>query len=117
MYAIKLFLVSGLIIPPKFKTTEFTKYDGTSYLAIHFTMYYRKMARYTENEKLLIHYFQDSLSGSAARWYLKFDHHHIRFWRSFLAQYKHLMDMAPERLSFQNLKKKVRENFKEYTQR
>jgi hypothetical protein len=33
-------------------------------------MYARKMSTQTDNDQLLIHYFQDSLSGAALRWYM-----------------------------------------------
>ena len=66
-----LILIPDLIIPPKFKVPEFDKYDGTGCPKIHLVAYYHKMAGYTHDEKLLIHVFQDSLIGAAAKWYLK----------------------------------------------
>ena len=42
--AIELSLVPGLVIPHKFKTLTFDKYDGTKCLTTHLTMYYRKMS-------------------------------------------------------------------------
>ena len=60
----KLSLVSDLVIPPKFKVPNFPKYNGTSCPLMHLKMYYRKMAGYTNNEKHVIDYFQDSLSES-----------------------------------------------------
>ena len=62
-------LVPDLVLPPKFKVPTFDKYDGTKCLLAHLYMYYRKMTGYTSNDKLLIHCFQDSLTGSATRWY------------------------------------------------
>ena len=76
--ATKLSLVSGLVIPHKFKTPTFDKYDGTKCPTIHLTMYCRKMSAYTDNDKLLIYFFQDSLIGVAAQWYLKLDRTYIR---------------------------------------
>ena len=67
----ELILVPDLIIPPKFKVQDFDKYDGTECPKIHLAVYYHKMARYTHDEKLFIHVFQDSLTGAAAKWYLK----------------------------------------------
>ena len=61
--AIALSLVSGLVIPHKFKTLTFDKYDGTKCPTTHITMYCRKMLAYTNNNKLLIYCFQDSLTG------------------------------------------------------
>ena len=67
----ELILVPNLIIPPRFKVVEFEKYDGAECPKIHLAAYYRKMAGYTHDEKLLIHVFQDSLTGVAVKWYLK----------------------------------------------
>ena len=52
----ELSLVIDLVIPTKFKVPDFTKNNGASCLAKHLTMYSRKMARYTKDEKLMIHY-------------------------------------------------------------
>ena len=62
-------LVPDLVLPPKFKVPTFDKYDGTKCPSAHLYMYCRKMTGYTSNDKLLIHCFQDSLTGSATRWY------------------------------------------------
>ena len=70
-------LVPGLVIPHKFKTPTFNKYDGTKCLTTHLIMYYRKMLAYTDNDKLLIYCFQDSLTGIAVQWYLKLDRTNI----------------------------------------
>ena len=61
--AAELSLVPGLVIPYKFKTPTFDKYDDTKCPTTHLTMYYRKMSAYTDNDKLLIYCFQDSLMG------------------------------------------------------
>ena len=101
--AIELSLVSGLVIPHKFKTPIFDKYDSTKCPTTHLTMYCRKMSAYTDNNKLLIYYFQDSLTGVAVQWYLKLDRAHIRsrkeLARAFLTQYKHATDFTPDKLS------------------
>ena len=76
--AAKLSLVPGLVILYKFKILTFDKYDGTKCPTTHFTMYCRKMLAYTDNDKLLIYCFQDSLMGVTAQWYLKLDKAHIR---------------------------------------
>ena len=62
-------LVPDLVLPPKFKVQTFDKYDGTKCPSTHLYMYCRKMTGYTSNDKLLIHCFQDSLTGFATRWY------------------------------------------------
>ncbi|OMO67976.1 hypothetical protein CCACVL1_20155 [Corchorus capsularis] len=68
----ELSLVDGLVIPPKFKTPEFEKFDGTKdFLNNHLRSYTRKMGPYAKNEKLMIHCFQDSLAGTASIWQWK----------------------------------------------
>ncbi|KAK8534633.1 hypothetical protein V6N12_057277 [Hibiscus sabdariffa] len=101
----ELSLVSGLEVPPKFKTPDFEKFEGTTCPSSHLTMYCRKMSLFLDNEKLLIHCFQDSLVGSAARWYTQLSRANIRTWRdlskAFLEQYKHIADMVPGRAALQ----------------
>jgi len=119
--AASLCLVPGVVIPPKFKVPDFEKYKGTTCPKSHLTMYCRKMAAHTHNEKLLIHCFQDSLEGMALNWYMHLEPTRILSWKdlvdAFLKQYKYNMDMAPDRMQLQNMTKKNVETFKEYAQR
>lgn len=62
---VDMFLVSGLIIPKKFKVPDFDKYKGGSYPYTHLRVYRCKMVAYTDNNKLVIHHFQDSLIGAS----------------------------------------------------
>ena len=71
--ATELSLVPGLVIPHKFKTPIFDKYDGTKCPNAHLTIYCQKMSAYIENDKLLIFCFLDNLTGITAQWYLKLD--------------------------------------------
>ncbi|XP_017640269.1 uncharacterized protein LOC108481683 [Gossypium arboreum] len=64
-----LSMVPNLVLPPKFKTPEFEKYNETSCPNTHITMFCRRMTGYVNNNQLLIHCFQGSLIGSAAKWY------------------------------------------------
>jgi hypothetical protein len=54
-------LVSNVVIPKKFRMIEFIKYIGTQYSITHLKAYYNKIAEVVYDEKLLIHFFQDSL--------------------------------------------------------
>ena len=116
--AYKMSLVSDLVLPPKFKVPTFDKYNGTKCPYAHLYMYCRKMTGYTSNDKVLIHCFQDSLSGSATRWYNFLSRDQIKSWtdlaKSFLVQYKHMTDTAPDWMSLQNMEKKTNETFREY---
>jgi len=60
-----LCLVLDVVIPPKFKVHEFEKYKGSTCPKSHLIMYCRKMATHAHDEKLLMHFFQDSLTGIA----------------------------------------------------
>ena len=116
--AYKMSLVPDLVLPPKFKVPTFNKYDGTKCLSAHLYMYCRKMTGYTSNDKLLIHCFQDSLTGSAIRWYNLLSRDQIKSWtdlaKAFLVQYKHMMDTASNRFSLQSMEKKTTKTFREY---
>ena len=73
----ELSLVHGLVISHKFKTLAFDKYDGTKCPTMHLTMYCRKISAHTDNDKLFIYCFQDSLTGIVVQWYLRLDQTHI----------------------------------------
>ena len=60
----ELCLVHDVVIPPKFKVPDFDRYKGTTCPKHHLKMYYRKMEAYSRDEKLLIHFFQESLAGA-----------------------------------------------------
>lgn len=49
-------LVFGLVIPMKFKTPDFDRYEGHTCPKSHLVMYYRKMAAHVEDDKLMIHF-------------------------------------------------------------
>ena len=65
----ELCLVPNIVIPPKFKVLNFDKYKGTTCPKNHLKMYNRKMGSYSKNEKLLMHFFQEILTGAAITWY------------------------------------------------
>ena len=112
----ELNLVQDLMLPPKFKVLEFKRYDGTSCPRAHLTMFCRRMIGYDRDDKLLIHYFQDSLTGSATKWYNQLNHYQIKSWenltKAFLEQYKHVSDMVPNRLTLQHMKQRSNESFR-----
>jgi len=121
MNAVDITLVPGIVIPPKFKVPDFEKCNGTRCPQEHLTSYVRKMAAYAHDDKLLIHFFQDSLSGAVLRWYNQLDRVKVQSWsdlvKAFVTQYKHMTDLAPDRLTLQTMEKKSTETFKEYAQR
>lgn len=119
--AMDMCLVPELVLPSKFKTPDFEKYKGHTCPKSHLMMYFRKMSAYARSDKLLIHCFQDSLSGASLKWYMSLDKAHIQSWvdlaDAFMKQYKYNLDMAPDRRQLQAMSKKERESFKEYAQR
>ena len=70
MDAIELSLFLYVIIPHKFKMPDFVKYNGSTCSRAHMIMFCQKMVGHTRNDKFLIHYFQESLTGSVARCYM-----------------------------------------------
>ncbi|XP_073222384.1 uncharacterized protein [Cicer arietinum] len=94
-----LCLVSDVIIPPKFKMPEFSKYKGTTFPKNH----------------LII------LPGASLSWYMHLERAHISYWKdlvdAFLKKYKYNLYMAPDRMQLQNMRKRDNETFKEYAQR
>lgn len=65
-------------------------------------MFCQKTASHIRNDKLMIHCFQDSLSGASLSWYMKLERSYIQSWRdlgdAFPKKYKYNMDMAPSRM-------------------
>ncbi|XP_050916261.1 uncharacterized protein LOC127131378 [Lathyrus oleraceus] len=114
-------LVPGVNIPAKFKVPTFEKYQGTTCPNTHIRSYCRKMAAYSFEEMLLIHFFQDSLNVASLEWYMQLEHSHVRSWielaEAFLKHYQYNTDMAPNRAQLQILTQKFEESFKEYAQR
>ncbi|XP_058740943.1 uncharacterized protein LOC131613274, partial [Vicia villosa] len=117
----ELCLVPSVQIPAKFKVPDFEKYKGSSCPQSHLVMYARKMSTYADNHQLLIHYFQDSLTGAALKWYTGLDSTNIRTFNdlgeAFVRQYKYNSDMAPDRDQLRSMAQKDHEAFKEYAQR
>jgi len=116
-----LCLVPDVVIPPKFKVPDFDRYKGTTFPKNHLKMYCHKMGAYSRDEKLLMHFFQDSLAGAAVIWYTNLEASRIRTWKdlitAFLRQYQYNSDMAPDRTQLRNMIKRESESFKEYAQR
>jgi len=109
------------VIPPKFKLPEFEKYQGNTCPKNHITMYCRKMTAYVHGEKLLIHFFQESLTGMALNWYMHLEPTQIRSWKdlvaAFVKQYEYDDDNVLDRFQLQNMEKNESKTFKEYALR
>ncbi|RDY04089.1 hypothetical protein CR513_12235, partial [Mucuna pruriens] len=119
--AIDLYLVPDIILPADFKVPKFEKYKGSSCPRVHLAMYCRKMASFIHQDKILVHYFQDSLTGAALSWYVNLESGRVKTWRdlaeAFVRQYKYNEDMTSDRSRLQYLSKADSEGFKNYAQR
>ncbi|GAU51264.1 hypothetical protein TSUD_412510 [Trifolium subterraneum] len=117
----ELCLVPDVVVPHKFKVPDFEKYKGSTCPKAHLIMYARKMSTQTSNDKLLIHYFQDSLTGAALRWYMDLDRANVSSFNdlasAFIRQYNYNSYLDPDRDELRALAQKERESFKEYAQR
>jgi hypothetical protein len=119
--ATEMCLVPNVVVSKKFRVPEFIKYSGTQCPMTHLKSYCNKMAEVVHDEKLLMYFFQDSLSRAALSWYMRLDNTKIRRWKdlveAFVKQYKYNMDIAPNRTCLSNLGKKDKESIREYAQR
>jgi hypothetical protein len=79
------------------------------------------MVEVVHDEKLLMHFFQDSLSGATLSRYMRLDNTKIRRWKdlvdAFIKQCKYNMDIALDRTSLSNMEKRDKESIREYAQR
>jgi hypothetical protein len=76
--AVDMCLVPNVVIPKKFRVPEFVKYTGTQCPITHLKAYCNKMAEVVDDEKLLIHFFQDSLSDVSLTWYIRLDNTKVK---------------------------------------
>ncbi|RDX89992.1 hypothetical protein CR513_28199, partial [Mucuna pruriens] len=119
--ALNLCLVPDMTIAHKLKVPDFDKYKGNSCPRNHLISYCWKMVAHTQDDKLLIHFFQESLADAAYSWYLNLEKGQIKTWadlaEAFLRQYRYNEELAPDRTQLQNMTKKALETFKEYAYR
>jgi len=99
---VELCLVPNIVIPPRFKVPDFDKYKGTTCPKNHLKVYCRKMGAYAKDEKLLMHFFQESLTGTVVTWYTNLEPSRVHSWKdlmvAFVRQYQYNSDMVPDRM-------------------
>ena len=114
-------LMPNVVIPKKFKVQEFIKYTRTQCLITHIKAYCNKITKVVNDEKLLIHFFQDNLSDVVFTWYICLDNTKIKGWNDLvdgiIRQYKFNIDVAPDRSSLQAIEKGNKKFIRKYTQR
>jgi hypothetical protein len=121
MRAAEVCLVPNIVVPKDFRVPEFTKYTGLECPNTHLRSYCNKMAEVIHDDKMLIYFFQDSLSGSASSWYMRLETVKIKKWKdlveAFLKQYKFNLEIAPDRTSLMSMEKRSQESVRVYAQR
>src|SRR3954463_13512063 len=114
-------LISDVVIPPKFKVPVFAKYDGVSCPKLHLRSYIRKLQPHTTDNKLWIHFFQESVSGTQLEWYYQLESTKVHTWEdlaaAFYKQYQYNADLAPTRTQLRGMSMGPKESFKEYAQK
>ena len=116
----ELALVPGVVIPPKFKVPTFEKYDGVSCHKLYLRSCVRKIQPHTADQKLWVHFLQESLAGTLLEWFYQLEGTNIHTWEDlaavFYKQYQYNVDLAPTRVQLQNMSMGSNEGFKEYAQ-
>ena len=114
-------LVPNIIVPKNFRIPEFIKYTGLECPNTHFRSYCNKMVEVIYDDKLLIYFFQDSLTGFALSWYMRLDNAKVKKWKdlvkAFLKQYKFNLEIAPDRTILMSMEKENQESVRAYVQR
>ena len=81
--------------------SNFNKYKGTTCPKNHLKVYCRKMRAYTKDENLLMHFFQESLTGVVVTWYTNLEPSRVHSWKdlmvTFIRQYQYNSDMTLDR--------------------
>ena len=114
-------MIPNIVIPKNFRVPEFVKYTAAQCPVTHLKAYCNKMVEVVDNEKLLIYFFQDSLSDATLTWYMRLENTKIKKWKdlvdAFMRQYKFNIDVGPNWLSLQAMKKDNKESIREYARR
>ena len=82
-------LISGVVIPHKFKIPVFIKYDGVSCPKLHLKSYVCKIQPHTADKKLWVHFFQESLVGTQLEWFYQLDGSRIHTWEDLATIFYH----------------------------
>jgi hypothetical protein len=114
-------LVPNIVVLKEFRVSDFVKYTGLECPYTHLWSYCNKMVEMIHNDKMLIYFFQDSLTGSALSWYMRLDNIKIKTWKdlvdAFLKQYKFNLEIALDRTILIAIEKENQESVRAYAQR
>ncbi|XP_070007885.1 uncharacterized protein [Nicotiana sylvestris] len=100
-------------LPLGFKTPKFEKYDGHGDPIAHLKRYYNQLRGAGGKEELQRSWSALLLNGTLIRIYLGGIWDDLAW--DFVRQFQYNIDIAPDRNSLSNLKKKSSDNFREYT--
>jgi len=108
--AVEICLVLNVMIPKKFRVPEFVKYTELECPNTYLT-------EVIYNDKLPIHFFQDSLTGFVLNWYMTLDNSRVKKWSdlvdAFLRQYKFNIDIVLDWTSLIVMEKGNKETVRE----
>ena len=76
----ELCLFPDMQLPLDFKTSKFSKYDGTGNPKMHLKLFANKLGKPVDDENLSIHLFLESLEGDALDWYSNLKPEEMRTW-------------------------------------
>ena len=114
-------LVPNIMVPKEFRVLDFVKYTRLECLNIHLLSYYNKMTEKIYNDKMLIYFFQNSLTRFALSWFMRLDNTWIKKWKNligtFLKQYKFNLKIALDRTSLMAIEKGNQEFVRAYMQK
>ena len=114
-------MVPGVVIPHKFEVPIFAKYDGVSCPKMHLRSYVRKIQPHTADRKLLVLFFQESLSGTQLEWFYQLEGNNIHTWEdlaaAFYRQYQYNADLAPTHVQLQGMTIGTNKGFKKYAKK
>jgi len=114
-------LVLNIMVSKEFRALDFVKYTRLECPYTHLRSFYNKMAKMIHNDKMLIYFFQDSLTGSVLSWYMRLDNIKINIWKDlvdvFLKQYKFNLETAPDRTILMVMEKENLGSVRAYAQR
>ena len=74
----EIFLVLDVVVPKKFRVPELVKYTRLECPKTHLRSYCNKMTEFICDEKLLVHFFQYSLTDFTLSWYMTLDNMRIK---------------------------------------
>nr|XP_033508425.1 uncharacterized protein LOC104120055 isoform X2 [Nicotiana tomentosiformis] len=113
-----LYMFPSVRLPLGFKTPKFEQYDGHGDPIAHLKRYCNQLRGVEGIKELVMAYFGESLTGVASKWFMDQETSHWHVWddmaQAFVKQFQYNIDIASDRNSLPNLKKKPTESFREY---